>query len=520
MWKRACMSLWLAVFVWAGVGSLAVADDFYVNATTGDDSRSGTSPREAWRHVSYALAVVPSGDHTVHLAPGVYSTEGGEVWPLPIRDGIAILGDGGSEQTELLGGWFQHSGTSNYYHLDARGLTLRGGQTGIDIFAWHYYAVRLDLTDVRILQMSEYGIRADGYAGPFDGYQDFTWCHAVLDRVLVADCGAGGVALSLTGAYFGAGDVDVVAVDCEVRDCGGIGFWTGADGAGTDRGWASTYLSRCRILRNAEEGVVAWILQVFPGSGNSLTMEDCLVAGNGGDGVDSQGFSNSKRSTLVDNGGYGLRGHGELESCIVWGNRAALSPWPRTVEYSCVEGSSAPVGQGNLNAFPQFVDAAGGDYSLRFDSPCVDAGDPGDTGVLDVAGLSRPIDGNLDTIARVDMGAHEHAPLHARGPARIGQPLTLELWGPMGGSATLFWCRGPLRQPLSTPFGDWELGRSRLLFATSGTAPGPPALFTLPVAQDPLLIGTTFSLQSLTTSVAPGAPPWVLTNALELTVLE
>jgi hypothetical protein len=352
------------------------------------------------------------------------------------------------------------------------------------------------------------------------GYQDHTWCNALLERVLVADCAAGGVALSITGAYFGSSGVDVVAVDCEVRDCGGIGFWTGAWQDGTSSAEADTYLSRCRILGNGEAGVMARTWSEFPGSTNTLTMEDCLVAGNGGDGVDSQGSSSSKRSTLVDNGAYGLRGHGELESCIVWGNRASLSPGPRTVEYSCVEGSSAPVGQGNLNAFPQFVDAAGGDYSLRFDSPCVDAGDPGDTGVLDAAGLSRPIDGNLDTTARVDMGAHEHAPLRAQAPARIGQPLTLELWGPMGGSATLFWCRGPLGPPLSTPFGDWELGRSRLLFATSGTAPGPPALFTLPVAQDPLLIGTTFGLQSLTTSAAPGVPPLVLTNALELTVLD
>jgi len=41
-------------------------------------------------------------------------------------------------------------------------------------------------------------------------------------------------------------------------------------------------------------------------------------------------------------------------------------------------GGSAPVGEGNFEADPAFVDPAADDYRLRSGSPCTDAGDPAD----------------------------------------------------------------------------------------------------------------------------------------------
>lgn len=58
---------------------------------------------------------------------------------------------------------------------------------------------------------------------------------------------------------------------------------------------------------------------------------------------------------------------------------------------------------------PHFVDAAHGDYRLRFDSPLVDAGrptaaDPGDS-ATDLDGLPRAVDGNGTGGAVIDIGA-------------------------------------------------------------------------------------------------------------------
>lgn len=74
----------------------------------------------------------------------------------------------------------------------------------------------------------------------------------------------------------------------------------------------------------------------------------------------------------------------------------------------------------NIAADPRFVDADGpdndpntpddNDYSLRPDSPCIDAGDPAyvwTADARDLPGHVRLWDGNRDGIARVDVGAFE-----------------------------------------------------------------------------------------------------------------
>jgi len=79
-----------------------------------------------------------------------------------------------------------------------------------------------------------------------------------------------------------------------------------------------------------------------------------------------------------------------------------------TIVYSDVYGGWP--GEGNLDADPLFMDAGSGDFHLTLGSPCVDAGsDPlvpaGITTDLD--GSPRIVDGNLDGILTVDMGAYE-----------------------------------------------------------------------------------------------------------------
>jgi len=81
-------------------------------------------------------------------------------------------------------------------------------------------------------------------------------------------------------------------------------------------------------------------------------------------------------------------------------------------------GGIAMPGPGDLFADPLFVAPAGGDYRLLASSPAIDAGDnepapAGGVGLFDLALGPRILDGDLDGVAIVDIGAYE----------RVTQPL-------------------------------------------------------------------------------------------------
>jgi parallel beta-helix repeat protein len=67
-------------------------------------------------------------------------------------------------------------------------------------------------------------------------------------------------------------------------------------------------------------------------------------------------------------------------------------------------GAGLQWGPGNVDSDPCFLDVSSGDYHLRCDSACIDAGDPnyvGEPNETDMDGNPRVVNG------RVDMGAHE-----------------------------------------------------------------------------------------------------------------
>lgn len=128
--------------------------------------------------------------------------------------------------------------------------------------------------------------------------------------------------------------------------------------------------------------------------------------------------------TIADNrgglAGAGILGSGTIEvtNSIVWNNRANSDYYPLdsqniasfgtlAVNHSNIETSQPWTGTGNLNADPLFANAAAGDYRLRFDSPCVDAGD----GAALPPGLNVDLAGNPRISGYgCDMGAFEFTP--------------------------------------------------------------------------------------------------------------
>jgi hypothetical protein len=73
----------------------------------------------------------------------------------------------------------------------------------------------------------------------------------------------------------------------------------------------------------------------------------------------------------------------------------------------------------NINSDPQFL--KDGDYHLKTDSPCVDAGDNNAPNIpqKDIEGKVRIWDGNNDSVAVVDIGAYENQPNDSDGDGLI-----------------------------------------------------------------------------------------------------
>jgi len=185
-----------------------------------------------------------------------------------------------------------------------------------------------------------------------------------------------------------------------------------------------------RVTRSAGTGVVA---SKLAGSLRGVEAIEC-----GGDGIACQGSGiDVRNATVYACTGAGIRrssGTASVSSSIAWanvgGNFAGLSS--ADVHHSC--GGFAGV-NGNLDVVPGFADAPNGDLTLDPLSPCVEAGDPSEafTGP-DAGGMPALLDGDLDGVQVVDMGANEfsNVELVLTGDASVGGTFFLEAKGTPG----------------------------------------------------------------------------------------
>ena len=97
---------------------------------------------------------------------------------------------------------------------------------------------------------------------------------------------------------------------------------------------------------------------------------------------------------------------GKVLNCIIWDNHSPFQ-FDGSVKptYSCIQNWNG-VGEGNIEADPRFLDAENGDFRLRADSPCIDAGSNSpDLADTDIAGMHRIMFGGKSLT--VDIGAYE-----------------------------------------------------------------------------------------------------------------
>jgi len=321
--------------------------------------------------------------HTPHRIPVVYD-----------------YNDGGVEQ------WFKFSIGDAVDEAEA-GDTLEG--------SWGVYYENVDFNGMTITLQSEEPDDQDVTARTIiDGWYNKGYTPGPRYAAVTLDesTGAGISGFTLAGAK-GAGvhsknATSVAVSDCVIQDNVMDGIYM--EGSSID-------IERCDIRGNAsyDDFVCSG---VYTCSTSDVNLISCMIVDNDGNGVSFDGSSALMRNcTVADNDGYGVRSTEaddvNIVSCIVWGNGDdpndnlyAEDEEEFDVIYSCIEYDSNYPGTENIDDDPCFVDDVNDDYHLKFESPCVDTGDPNftDANETDIDGNPRVLGG------RVDMGADEDFP--------------------------------------------------------------------------------------------------------------
>ncbi len=166
-------------------------------------------------------------------------------------------------------------------------------------------------------------------------------------------------------------------------------------------------------------------------AGPEAAVSNCLIADNYGFEVAlaavSSEFSYVTNTTIANNGAsFAVAGDSsaptQVYNSILWDGHEEVAPGcdvyysdlfmgigdPPVAPDASAQVETLPFDT-NIYADPMFASPVGGNYRLVAGSPCIDSGTdfPG-APVDDLDGLSRPVDGDNDTVEEWDMGCYEY----------------------------------------------------------------------------------------------------------------
>lgn len=273
-------------------------------------------------------------------------------------------------------------------------------------------------------------VTAGRYTG--EGNKDLDF-HGV-DLVLTAQAGPGGVVIDCEGDgrsfYFHSGETPAAVVSGVTMTGGGGRTYGGGVYCASA---SSPTLSNCLIVGNsATYGGAIHVRSSSP------VIVNCTLTGN-----DATQYGGGMRSVSCSP---------TLTHCILWGDSPdeikAKSGNP-VIVYSDVEGGYE--GEGNLDSAPLFVDAAGGDYHLSEESPCVDAGTLDGAPKVDFEGDARPRGSGIDigadeygSIGSLRLFLTDSQPAYGRGgPFSMTINVENSAEGGLGLTRGILWAESP-----------------------------------------------------------------------------
>jgi Protein of unknown function (DUF1565) len=506
----------LSVSLLSLLAPAALAGEFFVNVATGSDANPGTSPGAPWKTLTHALSLAADFDDFIHVAPGDYSPATGEVFPLELGSSV-LLGDQGSAVTRIIGTGSEvllRADDGNHQSVQLEGLSLFNAVTALQVVSTNDFS-QVRTADVVIVSTSGFAVDLDAHAEA--GTSTEPSIITCLDGLSIGDCG-GGIRLTTTSA---AHTSLLTLSRSSISDSSGDGIRLESVAGGK----ILLSFTQVRVLRNVQAGVRA----VASGS-VEMGFGSCLIADNG-TGIDVANDGGAlllglSFSTVAGNAGSGLHVEDGLPATSIisgslfWGNGADITGGSVvSATNSDSEQGVFGTAEGNFSADPQFRNAAQGDYHLSFGSPCIEAGNSA-FAVADLDGAQRPADGDLDTLERVDVGCFELNPLVVETTGELGTEVIFQSFGSPCMQTTLFVAPGVPAIAHKTAFGQLRIGPSGILplLVTIALSPD-PALVVATIPNIPVLVGSTYSFQSLTQSVV--APKGAaLTNVESFTVIE
>lgn len=270
---------------------------------------------------------------------------------------------------------------------------------------------------------------------------------------------------------------------CRLQDnVGAFPAHSGAIATSTAGGIATVTIRNTLMIDNI--GAHILLATTAPG-GSQLELESCTL-------VQTAGLEPAINNPL---------GTAVVHHSIVWGAGDPQLLGGAQVVNSCVSGTIGGMGsQCNDPGFVSNLPGGAGDFHLAPGSTLIDAGDPAFLPPgRDLDGFPRLLDGLLDGVLRVDLGAFEfhHLDLSVAGLPQMGQSLQIDVMGPTGVPAFLLLGTAPAEALLprwGTLFVDFRSPWFLLPWGALPSSRSVPVLVPVPP-------GTSFVLQA---GAAPG----------------